>query len=538
MTDIADSRGWRGIPPLAQDAAVVVAIAIVTAIIYAQAVYHQFLTYDDPAYVTQNAHVLGGLSRANLAWAFTTGTASNWHPLTWLSHMVDAQYFGANPAGHHAVSVVLHGLNSIVLFLALKRLTGARWASALVAALFLVHPLHVESVAWISERKDLLSAFFFFAGLWAYARYAERPNAARYVTVTVLFALGLLSKPMLVTMPFVLLLLDYWPLQRMTGRTLKRLALEKAPWFALSFASSIVTFMVQRVGGAVRTFEVYPLRIRLENAAIAYAEYLCKMVWPHPLVVYYPHAGAATSLGLAGASMAALLLITGVVWMTRGRGHLLVGWLWYLGMMVPVIGIVQVGTQAFADRYTYLPLIGIFMMGAWELARVAERGRAARLTAIAGATLVLTALAVMAWTQLGYWHDGLRLFSHAAANTQNNTVAYGNLAQAYFAQGDLDAAERYAGQLLSVTPDDSDALSLVGAVQLQKGNFASAEDHLRRAITVNPNNARAHNNLAGALANLGKLDEAIAHLEEAVRLAPDYEGARNNLERFKKLRGK
>ena len=519
-----------------QDIAIAVGLVVLTTWIYAQVAYHDFILYDDPNYVTQNAHVRGGLTAANVVWAFTTGDAANWHPLTWLSHLLDMQCFGMKPMGHHLVSVLLHALNGALLFFALKRLTGDRWPSALVAALFVVHPTHVESVAWVAERKDVLSALFGFATLYAYARYAERPGSVRYGAVALLFAFGLMAKPMLVTLPFVLLLLDYWPLRRTRIETFARLALEKVPLLVLTVASSVITYVVQRRAEAVKSFEVFPWPVRVENGALSYVRYLGKAFWPDPLVVFYPHAGAGAPAAAALGAAIVLLAVTLLLWKLRDRDYLLVGWLWFLGTLVPVIGLVQVGTQSMADRYTYIPLTGVFMMLAWELAAQAKHSRPARNAIVAMSVVVVTVLAAVAWRQIGFWHDTRRLFAHAAECTVNNDVAYGNLAQAEFDAKRFDEAEKYADRLLAITPKESDALSLAGAIQIQKGEFARAESYLQQALALNPRNPRAHNNMAGALANQGKMDEAITHLEEAIRLDPGYEGAQRNLAAFRQLR--
>src|SRR5208337_1542954 len=412
-----------------------------------------FITYDDPAYISENPQVQGGLSRSGFLWAFSATTvAGNWHPLTWLSHMLDCQLYGVNPRGHHLTSLFIHLVNTLLLFWVWVRLTKRLWPSALVAALFAVHPLHVESVAWAAERKDVLSAFFWLTTMWAYLRYVERPGMGRYLLLPLSFALGLMAKPMLVTEPFVLLLLDYWPLGRWPQRPVVnsgrkkgkptpgsgphpaawRLAWEKAPLFVLAAISCLITIIMQKGAGAVASMDKLPLGARLSNALVAYVSYLVKMLWPRNLAVFYPHPlSGFPGWQIAGAG----LLLAGVTALVlrgaRRYPYLPVGWFWYLGTLAPVIGIVQVGAQAMADRYTYLPLIGVFIILAFGAADLGAGRRPRQLALAASFSLALLACLIFSWRQAGYWRNSQTIFTQDLAVTGNNSIAYSNLGRAY-----------------------------------------------------------------------------------------------------------
>jgi tetratricopeptide (TPR) repeat protein len=497
-------------PPRARWAAAA-ALAIGTALLYARIRSHAFLLWDDNQYVTANAVVLRGLTWAGVRWAFTTFAVSNWHPLTWLSHMLDVELFGVAAGAHHLVSAVLHAANTALLFLVLARMTGAPGRSAVVAALFAVHPLHVESVAWLSERKDLFSTLFGLLALAAYASYAVRPRAGAYALVVAAFAASLLSKAMWVTFPLLLLLLDVWPLQRVRAwpgvrdprpprcppRSTGALLLEKAPLLALSAAASAVTVVAQSRGGAVMSLGELGFGARLANALVSYARYVAKTVWPTELAAHYPlPAGGYAWWQIA----AAAALVAAFTALAIGRGlrapWLAVGWCWFLGTLVPVIGLVQVGHQALADRYAYVPIVGLFIAAAWELAeRIAALGPHAVRTGTAAAAAASIALAAAAWRQLGTWSDQETLFRHALAVTTDNGRAHLLLAQA------LAEEDRYP----------------------------EAVAHAREAVRLEPGNARAHKNLGFMLYRMGLLDEAIAALEEAVRIDPGYSEAHGNL---------
>jgi tetratricopeptide (TPR) repeat protein len=571
---------------------------------------HNFVSYDDTAYITENPHVLTGLSLANAGWAFRTSCLGNWHPLTMLSHMLDVQLFGLNPGGHHLTSLLFHAANAALLFLLLQRMTDASWRSAFVAAMFALHPLHVQSVAWAAERKDVLSTCFFMLTLLAYVKYTEKaegsntqhtisntPHVSRftfhaprhpppsfyYVLALVLFALGLMSKPMLVTVPFVLLLLDYWPLQRLhlstpnpqpstahpfsplaaRPSTLFRLSLGKLPFLALSAASSAMTLWAQSGGGAVVPVAVLPFPQRLANAILAYVGYLEKMFWPAHLTILYPLREAVPT-GTVIFSGAVLATVTAwVAWNFRRRPYLAVGWFWFLGMLVPVIGLVQVGMQRMADRYTYLPLIGVFVMLAWEIPERLGKRRLSRKILAALASLTLLACVAATNRQLGYWKDSEHLFGHALEVAPANYIALDNYGRALLKQNklpealqsfaaavalapDLDAARCDLGttlleqgkydeaadqflRVLELQPDHVAALLQLGLTRGRQGRLQQAAEAFSRALRLRPNDASAHNNLGNVLAQQGKHEEAVRQFEETVRLQPDHAGAHNNL---------
>src|SRR5512139_1612417 len=396
-------------------------LVVITAGVYLQAGDHEFINYDDPLYVTNNPQVKAGLTGKNILWAFSTTRASNWHPLTWLSHMLDVQLFGLNPRGHHLMNVFIHCVNTVLLFLLLTKMTATPWQSLFVAALFALHPLHVESVAWVAERKDVLSGFFWLLTLLLYVRYVNSPGTVRYLLVVASFAAGLMSKPMLVSLPLVMLLLDYWPLKRLgTQASPVSLLKEKLPFFLLSLLSALVTMHAQKAGGALKSMDVVPLAMRVENSLVSYATYIVKTVWPQDLALFYPF---PLSLALWQVLASCLLLIAvsaGVVLLRKRHPYLLTGWLWFLITLVPVIGLVQVGGQAMADRYTYIPHIGLFVMAAWAVPELLKGMRRRRVVLAGAACVILAILTVVTWRQLGYWRDNITLYERTLSVTQNN----------------------------------------------------------------------------------------------------------------------
>ena len=518
-------------------------LAVATLFVYWPARQFDFLGYDDPLYYSQNAHVLNGLTGNNFVWAFTSGEAANWHPLTWLSLMLDSEMFGNQPAGPHLVNLLFHTGNTILLFFLFLRLTAAAGRSALVAALFGLHPLHVESVAWIAERKDLLCGFFVLLTLLAYAKNVQHDecalaraksrtprHASRYYFLSLFFfALALMSKPMAVTVPFLLLLLDFWPLQRFNASTLPRLLLEKIPFLALSVAASLVTFVVQKNGDAVATLATFSLPVRIENVFVSYVRYLAKTIWPATLANPYPHPGhwpAAVVIlsvvlfaGLCGAAF----------WTARKWPFVFTGWFWFAGMLVPVIGLVQVGTQSLADRYVYLPVIGLFVAFVWGLALLAARWNFPKPLVTTLALVLLAACAVRTRAQLAYWRNDGTLFLHALAVTENNYTASINLGTWLSKNGGGQAALDYFNAALKMNPTDPLALYNLGNAFASLGNYDEAIKDYRRALQFAPGRPNILNNLGCALLAQNQLPEAITNFETALQARPDFAFAHNSL---------
>jgi Flp pilus assembly protein TadD len=472
-----------------------------------------------------------------VAWAFGHTISHNWQPLTVLSHMLDCQLFGLNPGGHHFTNVLLHTAAVILLFLLLNEMSGALWPSAFAAALFAIHPLRAESVAWIAERKDVLSALFFVLTLSAYLRYVRRPSAARYAGVALTLLLGLLSKPMLVTTPFVLLLLDYWPLRRLqedlkgAGQAqLSRfltLVREKIPLFGVAFASVLVTLFTQ--SGAIRSADELPFTLRISNGLISLLAYLWQMIWPARLAAFYPYPKSGIPLWETGIALCLLLIITVIVFRAgRKRGYLITGWFWYLIMMLPVLGIVQVGLQARADRYTYLPQIGIYMLLAFLVADVVA-ARIRRELIVSVACLIVLALSWRAWAQVSSWRDGESLWKHAIAATGQNDVAESGLADAMIARGQFDEAISHAREAVRIRPDSADAHNNLGVAFSRKGRMAEARDQLERVVGLNPERPKVHYNLATVFLHSGQVEKAIEHFEKELQVQPGFAEARNNL---------
>jgi Flp pilus assembly protein TadD len=515
----------------------------------------EFVRYDDQGYVLQNAQALGGLSWKGVAWAFTTFDQANWHPLTWLSHMLDVQLFGLRAGWHHLTNMLFHAANTVLWFIALKRLTGAFWRSAMVAALFGLHPIHVESVAWVSERKDVLSSFFMLLSLLAYASYArstprvegrvpvsemQTPTFDRhqrslsYLGSLALYACGLMSKPMLVTLPFVFLLLDYWPLNRVqrvnsTVQTCGRLLLEKTPFFVLSALSCVVTFIAQRSGQAMMPFAAQPFDARVENAVISYAEYLGKTAWPKHLAVCYPLSAPVDSLGVAVAAFVLVLISTGVFWFRRERPFLVAGWLWYLGMLVPVIGLVQVGSQAMADRYTYLPLMGIFIALVWLVAEVGRKW-AWRSWFLSGIGLtVLLACGRLTAKQLTYWKNSETLARHALQIYPLNPPMLVLLGGTYLQAGNAPMASQHFALASKMWPEDVPIMMDLAYAQLMQGKWNAAIDTCHSALKISPHEPDILHILGGAYCFQQKFAEAIGPFKEALRCDPDHLSVLNDL---------
>jgi hypothetical protein len=482
-------------------------LIVITLTVYMQVRNYPFLGFDDDEYVTDNSHVKSGISGDNIIWAFTSFDASNWHPVTWLSHMADVQFFGLNPRGHHLTNVFIHTVSSILLLLFLHRFTGSIWKSSFVAALFALHPLHVESVAWVAERKDVLSALFWLVTLIFYSEYAARLKPKLYILSLFFFILGLMSKPMLVTMPFVMLLMDVWPLDRYAHEEhehgqrqifARALALvkEKIPFFACSIMSAVVTICAQNSSGAMKSFDELPFGPRIENALIAYVKYIGKTLWPHDLAVLYPISLPFPLWQVIGSLSVLLIISCATIWAGRGYPYLVAGWFWFLITLVPVIGFIQVGGQSMADRYTYIPAIGLFIMAAWGIPDLARglRHREGILALLAGAVII--AASALTWRQLGYWQDNISLFRHTLSVTADNSFINYNLGAALAEKGDLDAAIQ----------------------------------EYQDAVRISPDFKEAHTNLGIALANKGSLDAAIKEFQEALRISPNETKVRDNLE--------
>jgi tetratricopeptide (TPR) repeat protein len=525
-------------------------LATATLVVFLPTVRHDFLTYDDPDYVTTNPHVQGGFTRDAMVWAFRTGHSGNWHPLTWLSHMLDCQLYGLEPAGHHLTSLLFHALNTMLLYILLRRLTGAVWRSAFVAALFALHPLHVESVAWVSERKDVLSACFFMLTLWAYARYVEvqslkskvqspgtrnTQHATRFYLLSLsFFALGLMSKPMLVTLPCVLLLLDYWPLRRFELKTLDfrlktlvPLLREKWPFFLLSAGSCVATVLAQ--SRAMQPLANLSLSSRLANCLIAYARYLGKTLWPVNLATPYPYPAhwPLANVLLAGALLAGLTLA--VLYLSRRWPVAVTGWFWFLGMLVPAIGLVQVGEQSMADRYTYLPSIGLFILLAWGAGAAFTRWRVPKIVCGIAAGLVLLACAGRTREQLAYWQNSDALFRHAVSVTKDNWLAWFNLGLVLDNQGHVDEALADYRKAVALQPNYVEALLNIGATLANRKQFSDAIPFFERALRQNPDSVDGHDNLGHALMEVGKPDAAIPHLRQVLQHRPNDVDSLNSL---------
>jgi tetratricopeptide (TPR) repeat protein len=523
---------------------------MVTVGIYWKVKNFDFVNFDDELYVTENIQVQRGLSWQGIVWAFTTFHASNWHPMTWMSHMLDCHLFGENPGWHHLTNLFFHLVNTILLFIVFRKMTGQVWESGLVAALFALHPLHVESVAWISERKDVLSTFFWILTMWRYAHWVKYGGSARYLVVLLCFALGLMVKPMLVTLPFVLLLMDCWPLNRLKWRnsietfdssktptletvpqkaTFSRLIWEKTPLIFLSGISSVITFVAQQGGGAVLAFSSLPLKARLANALVSYVSYIAKMLWPQDLAVFYPHPVAISVWKIVGAGIFLILATVLALWKIRQHPYLITGWLWYLGTLVPVIGIVQVGGQSMADRYTYVPLIGLFVMVSWGIPEVLKKFPHRNVVLWVASMAILAACIIMTSRQVGYWQNSNTLFEHALKVTKNNWKVHNNLGLTLANQGRTTEGIGHYLQALRINPDYFKAHHNLGNAFFLKGNTDGAIEHYLEALRLKPDLLEAHVNVGGALYKQGRTGEAIEHYLQALRIKPDHVEVHINL---------
>ncbi len=528
-----------------------VVLILSTLLVFWQVRSFDFVNYDDNAYVSENQHVLNGLTQDGIIWAFTTPNIGNWLPLTWLSFMLDCQLFGPNPGWMHLINLLLHLANTLLLFAVLKKMTGSLWPSAFVAAAFALHPMHVESVAWITERKDVLSTLFLILTLAAYVSYIKRRSLPSYLLTILLFVFGLLAKPMLVTLPFLLLLLDYWPLKRFSifnfqlpieknpkskiqnlkfAQSFLPLIIEKIPFFALSAVSSVITFFVQQSSGAVADINALPLKSRLANVFLSYATYIGKMFWPRDLAVLYPFDIENFSFWHIILCVLLLLVIFFLAfWFGRERKYLPVGWFWFVGTLIPVIGLVQSGAQGYADRYTYIPYIGLFIVIAWCLPELLSKWRYRKIALGIAAAIVLTALGICTYKQVGYWKNSSILFTHAIEATQNNYVAHCNLGLAYSKLGRYQDAIEAFKQAIRIKPDDAESHYNLGVSYGNLGHYQDAVEACKQAIRIKPDDALAHYNLGVAYGKLGRYQDAVESYKQAIRIKPDYTDAPCNL---------
>ena len=528
-------------------------LVLATLAVYWQVGNYPFIGFDDSLYVSNNQYVKTGFTCENIKWAFSFAHKDKtyWHPLTWLSHMLDVQLYGMNAGRHHRTNLILHIANSLLLFLVLGRMTKALWRSAFVAALFALHPLNVDSVAWVAERKNVLSTFFWMLTLLTYVYYTERPCLRRYLLTFVAFALGLMAKPMLVTLPFVLLLLDYWPLGRLrlkwldgnmnerTNTIIKsgnqgpfafRLILEKAPFLALSVVLIyLASLSLQRVGVVIPT-ESVPMKLRIANALVSYVGYIGKMIWPQNLAVFYPYPDMVPAWQCAGCGLLLAGLSVVMIWTLRDMPYFGVGWLWYLGTLVPVTGLVQAGLwPAMADRWAYVPLIGVFIIIAWGVPQFVAKWRFGKVAISIGAVTFLSILTATTWFQVQYWANSITLFERALAVTTKNYVAHYNLGVFWFSQRKLDTATNHFHEALKINPRFLEAHNNLGVTLVNQGRMAEAIQHFGKALEINPQCGSAHNNLGVSLAREGKISEAIKHINKALEINPKYDEAHNNL---------
>ncbi|MFC1567423.1 tetratricopeptide repeat protein [Thermodesulfobacteriota bacterium] len=519
-------------------------LVMATLAVYWQVQNFDFVNYDDSKYIYENRHVQRGLTTENFIWAFTDGTriSNYWHPLTWISHILDIQFYGMNAGGHHLTNLLLHIANTLILFSIFKNMTGHLGRSAFVAALFALHPLHVESVAWVAERKDVLSTFFWLLTMGAYSRYAARPKIDRYVVVLLFFVMGLMAKPMLVTLPFVLLLMDFWPLDRLQwGQEIEAghikapkfsalyLVVEKVPFFAITVVASIAAYITQRKGGAVPAMDFALLKMQTANAIVAYISYIGKMIWPVKLAAYYPHPGMLPVWQVVGAGLFIACVSVFGVWRWRQFPYFAFGWFWFLGTFVPVIGFVKIGDFFMADRYTYVPFIGLFVIMAWGVPELVAQWRYRKIWLATLATVLLTILMAVTWKQVGYWKNSITLFKHTLKITSNNFIAHKYIGTTLSKQGRTKEAIEHYLQALRIKPDFVDAHNDLGNALDKQGRTEEAIEHYLQALQIKPDFEKAHSNLGNALDKQGRTEEAIEHYLQALQIKPDFEKAHYNL---------
>ena len=545
------AQGNRGLNDIFKKSVICILLIVATFCSYSQVKDHEFIGFDDDLYITNNLNVQAGLTSESIKWAFTTSHPPYWHPMTWLSHLIDYQLYGLHPKGHYLTNVFLHITSALILFMVLFRMTGALWQSAFVAAIFALHPLNVESVAWIAERKNVLSTLLCLLTMWAYIHYSAKKTAKRYGLVLLFFTLGLMSKPMLVTLPFVLLLLDYWPLRRLNLRlergpdevlnknNVKRsevlqLVLEKIPLFLLAMGLSIVTVHLQKISGAVKSLDLFPLHVRLTNVMVSYFEYMEKIIWPSGLSILYPHPGNALpawkgifcGMALVGITIISIRLI-------KKAPYFAVGWFWYLGTLIPVIGIVQVGGQAMADRFVYIPQIGIFIIVAWGLPELISKWRYKEKVLSVSAGIIIFTLVITTWEQVSQWKNSITIFKHAIRVTDKKypsfAVIHNNLGIALFDDRKNEEAISHFKMAIKLMPNDIKAHYNLGIALFAGQKNEEAIAHYKMAIKLQPNYTSAHYNLGNALFAIKETEEAIFHYKMAIKFQPSLADAHNNL---------
>jgi cytochrome c-type biogenesis protein CcmH/NrfG len=515
-------------------------LASLTVLFYWDLTDHQFIGLDDYIYILDNKPVQSGLNRESVRWALTTTRAEFWHPLTWLSYMLDTQLFGVNPGGYLFTNLLLHVLNSLLLFLILQKMTGATWRSAYVAALFALHPLHVESVAWIAERKDVLSALFWMLTMGFYVHYAERPGPWRYLMVCLFYVLGLMAKPMLVTLPFTLILLDAWPLERINlGASPKaalvsalRLLAEKVPLLTLSAAASVLALVAQKRGGGLGSSDLYPIDDRIANAIVSYTAYIGKTIWPSKLAVFYPFPKDFSTILVAGSLLVLVIITVLAIRWARQYPFFIIGWLWFLGTLFPVIGLVKIGDFAMADRYTYIPLIGLFIIIAWGIPAMCANFRFKKRILTAAAIITLAGLSLVTLSQVRYWAHSVALFKHALQVTENNFFAHFALGRVYARQGRSDLSIAHFKEAVQINPQIAALHSDLGRVLATRGKFKKAIQKFNDALEVNPDFPEAHFSMANVLVAQQKYHKAIFHFSETIRLCPDLIAGQPNSPEF------
>ncbi|MBF0316972.1 MAG: tetratricopeptide repeat protein [Nitrospirae bacterium] len=516
--------------------AIVLSLILGVLLVYVQMWRHDFINLDDPLYVLNNTRVRGGLTLDNVIWAFTTTYGGNWHPLTWLSHMLDVNIHGLSPGGHHLTSLMLHASNSVLLFLLLQKTTRARWQSAFMAAAFAIHPMHVESVAWVAERKDVLSGLFWILALLAYVRYVEGPCTKRYVALGILFIAGLMAKPMVVTLPVVLVLVDLWPLERFKQKTLAALITEKLPLFAIAGISSLITIYAQKSVGAVSSLTLVPLDLRISNALVSYVRYTLKLLVPTGLSVSYPLPDNLPSWLVVGSLLILLAVSATAVATIRRRPFLSAGWFWYMVTLLPVIGLVQVGAQGMADKYTYIPSIGLFVAVTMTISEwiskypTSNMQRVVGNAVIASAVVVVLSYAVLAHMQVSYWRSAVLLFEHSLSVTGGNYLIYGNLGAALLGANRVEDAVVTLKKAVELNPFMWDAHVNMGRALFRLNRMTEAADSFSKAIEISPDSHSAYNGLGAVLFSTGKKQEAIDLFKKALTLNPNYENTRRNLE--------